>query len=144
MYKSIIRPKFEIGYNKTIPGGILFTSSNNESAPITEIPEDTPVWKQYAQPAEESIPEETVDQSEQVQVTKPVQSTQPVSEPKVELTSFEPVYTTKNGKRTVDMHATKAKFVSTMLPLYTKVLEENGISSEYAKSLVAQAGHESA
>ena len=53
--------------------------------------------------------------------------------------SFTPVRT--NGK--IDREKTKNAFKNHFLPIYKKVLKEKGISEEYAKMLVAQAGHES-
>jgi flagellum-specific peptidoglycan hydrolase FlgJ len=58
--------------------------------------------------------------------------------------TFSPVYKTNNGKKVIDKEATKKAFVAHFLPIYKKILQDKGISNEYARALVAQAGHESA
>ena len=90
---------------------------------ITTIPEDTPTWETY---------KPRIEKDEKTPVVS-----------KIKQNTFTPVYTVKDGKQVIDKQQTKQKFISTFLPIYVNVLKEKGISEQYAKSLVAQAGHES-
>lgn len=134
---------------------------------ITSIPEDTPSWIKYllssdngnsaivkyadtgsTEPVNYSNVTETpkVESLKQEDTAKTTTSKEETQTPKEVVqqviatqTSFTPVRT--NGK--IDREKTKEAFKNHFLPIYKKVLKEKGISEEYAKMLVAQAGHES-
>lgn len=57
--------------------------------------------------------------------------------------TYSPVYTVHNNHQVPDVHNNKVNFIKTFLPIYQKVLKEQGISEQFAEALVAQAALES-
>lgn len=95
--------------------------------PQVQIKQETPKQESPAEPV--SIPEE---QSEPAMIVATPERRAELSKPIVE-----PV--AKKGKRYSD----KNEFIKDMTAAYTKVLTDRGISTEYAKMLVAQDALES-
>lgn len=123
--KSIYQPIIRDTFLEDLEGVLLNKPSILPAVEeeITTIPEDTPKWETY---------KPRIEKDEKTPVVS-----------KIKQNTFTPVYTVKDGKQVIDKQQTKQKFISTFLPIYKNVLKEKGISEQYAKSLVAQAGHES-
>lgn len=93
------------------------------------------------------LPRFTVDEREPQRpqtVTSPIIDIieTPEEEPKTQ-TETRPTYTTSQP-RTSNSFSNKEEFKATMLPIYERVLSQMGLSTAYAKALVAQDGLESA